>query len=222
MARAIDLVILDMAGTTVQDAGQVADAFEQALGDADVQVSRDAISRVRGASKRQAIFDLLPDTPERRDRTTRIYDRFVTILGERYAGTARAVPQAAETIARFREDGIRVALNTGFDRQITEVLMHALGWTAAMVDAVACGEDVETGRPAPFLILHCMRQTGVMNPARVANVGDTVLDLRAGHRAAVRFNIGVLSGAHTREMLTREPHTHIIDSVAELPRVFGS
>ena len=222
MTRAIDLVILDMAGTTVQDAGQVAEAFELALREGDVQVSRDAIARVRGASKRQAIFDLLPDTPERRDRTTRVYDRFVALLAERYTGTARAVPGAAETIARLREDGVRVALNTGFDRQITELLMHALGWTAATVDAVACGEDVESGRPAPFLILHCMRQTGVMDPARVANVGDTVLDLRAGRRAAVRFNIGVLSGAHTREMLVREPHTHIIESVAELPGLFVS
>jgi len=33
----------------------------------------------------------------------------------------------------------------------------------------------------------------------------------------VRLNIGVLSGAHGRELLEAEPHTHLIVSVAELP-----
>ena len=219
--RSVDLVILDMAGTTVEDRQQVPEAFERALQDADVSVTRDQIARVRGASKRQAIADLLPEGPERAERASRVYDRFVALLAEGYAGTARAVPGAEEAIARLRADGIRVALNTGFDRRITELLMASLGWSVDSVDAVACGEDVESGRPAPFLILHCMRQTAVRDPGRVASVGDTVLDLRAGHRAAVRYNIGVLSGAHTREMLEREPHTHIIDSVAEVPELLG-
>ena len=52
---------------------------------------------------------------------------------------------------------------------------------------------------------------------RVANRGDTVMDLQAGWNAAVRWNIGVLSGAHTKEQLEKAPHTHLIPSVATLP-----
>jgi phosphoglycolate phosphatase-like HAD superfamily hydrolase len=48
-----------------------------------------------------------------------------------------------------------------------------------------------------------------------------VLDLRAGHNAGVRYNIGVLSGAHKRDQLQREPHTHLLQSVAELPNALG-
>ena len=55
----------------------------------------------------------------------------------------------------------------------------------------------------------------------MANVGDTTLDLQAGHAARVRWNVGVLSGAHTRARLETAPHTHIIDSVAALPGLFG-
>ena len=52
-----------------------------------------------------------------------------------------------------------------------------------------------------------MKLTAVEDPARVANVGDTTLDLESAARAGVRWNIGVLSGAHTREALERAPHT---------------
>ena len=77
------------------------------------------------------------------------------------------------------------------------------------------------GRPAPHLIHEAMRATGILDPRSVANVGDTVVDLDAGWRAGVGWNIGVLSGAHDRATLERTPHTHIVGSVAELPKVFA-
>ena len=51
-------------------------------------------------------------------------------------------------------------------------------------------------------------------------MGDTTLDLESAARAGVRWNIGVLSGAHAKEALERAPHTHLLDSVADLLRVF--
>jgi phosphoglycolate phosphatase-like HAD superfamily hydrolase len=55
----------------------------------------------------------------------------------------------------------------------------------------------------------------------VATVGDTAVERGAATAAQVRWNIGVLSGAHTRDRLEHEPHTHLLESVAELPsRIF--
>jgi phosphonatase-like hydrolase len=110
-----------------------------------------------------------------------------------------------------------VALNTGFDREITGLLVSSLGWEGEAVDVVVCGDDVGRGRPAPDLIFRAMEAAGVSDARQVMNVGDTVLDLQAGHNAGVRWNVGVLSGAHGREVLEREPHTHLLDSVASLP-----
>jgi phosphoglycolate phosphatase-like HAD superfamily hydrolase len=50
----------------------------------------------------------------------------------------------------------------------------------------------------------------------VANVGDTALDLRAGFNAGVKINIGVCSGAHSRDRLAVEPHTHVLDTIADV------
>ena len=109
-----------------------------------------------------------------------------------------------------------MALTTGFDRDIATLLLSLLGWTADTIDAVVCGDDVANGRPAPDLIRLAMKLTGVHDPLQVANVGDTTLDLESAARAGVRWNIGVLSGAHAREALERAPHTEIIQSVADL------
>ena len=215
--RAIELVVLDMAGTTVKDDGQVAEAFTAALVEHGIPVSPEAIRSLRGASKRVAILGLLPGGANQAERAERVYASFREHLAQRYANTVRAVPGAEETMAWLRGRGIRVALNTGFDRDTTQMLLVALGWTDGVVDAVVCGDEVPQGRPAPYLIFRCMEATGAASVHRVASVGDTILDLRAGHNAAVRYNVGVLSGAHGREQLEAEPHTHLLTSVAELP-----
>jgi phosphonatase-like hydrolase len=217
--RSVDLVVLDMAGTTVQDGGQVADAFAAALAGYGVHVGVAEITPIRGASKRRAIHDLLQARGVPLTLCDEVYDAFRTDLARRYAQNAAQVPAAAETMAWMRAKGMRVALNTGFDRATTAALLKGLGWSTGTADAIVCGDDVPQGRPAATMIQRCMELTGVRDPGRVANVGDTVLDLRAGHRAGVRLNIGVLTGAHNRATLEAEPHTHLIESVADLPGV---
>jgi phosphoglycolate phosphatase-like HAD superfamily hydrolase len=69
------------------------------------------------------------------------------------------------------------------------------------------------------MIFHCMEATGVTDVRNVANAGDTVLDLQAGYNAGVALNIGVLSGAHGRDQMQEQPHTHLLNSVAELPQI---
>ena len=209
------LVIFDMAGTTIADHGQVPTAFAATLAANNIPVTADEITRVRGASKRQAIRSLL--APAQADHAERIYAEFRTNLTAAYRnGGARCVPGADTTIQRLREAGIKVALTTGFDRDIATSLLAAIGWTRDDVDAVVCGDEVPRGRPAPDLIFVAMKLTMVEDLSRVANVGDTIIDLESGARAGVRWNIGVLSGAHSREALERAPHTEIIESVAEL------
>ena len=60
------LVIFDMAGTTVEDRGQVPTAFAATLAANNITITADEITRVRGASKRQAIRNLLPPPSRRR------------------------------------------------------------------------------------------------------------------------------------------------------------
>ena len=217
----LELVVFDMAGTTIQDNGEVPAAFASALAGHGIEVTAEQILAVRGKSKRQALFQLLPPSRDREEIADRLYESFKEHLAHRYASDGvRAIAGAERAFEELREWEVRIALNTGFDRDTANLLLEALHWTDGTVDAVVCGDEVSQGRPAPYLIFHAMEATGAVSPRRVANVGDTTLDLQAGDNAGVRWNIGVLSGAHDRATLEAAPHTLLLPSVAELTQLW--
>ncbi|HEV7820423.1 MAG TPA: phosphonatase-like hydrolase [Burkholderiales bacterium] len=216
----IALVVFDMAGTTIEDSGQVPEAFTTVLNRHGIAINDDTLRAVRGASKRDAIrhfvagkhqtgVDALTDT---------IYTDFCDYLAQLFnAGGVKPMPGAADVFAWLRGQNIKIALNTGFDRPTADLIIDAVGWRSGVVDTVICGDDVTSGRPAPFLIFRSMEACDVTSVHKVMCVGDTVLDLQAGFNAGVRYVVGVLSGAHKKAQLEQERHTHLIESVASLP-----
>ena len=223
MDENLDLVVFDMAGTTILDTGQVPEAFQKVLGDHGITVTAEDLRSVRGASKRWAtrrfVERQFPGAEaEIAGRTERIFQAFREYLSGRYKQEGvQLIPGTLETFCWLKSRKVKIALNTGFDRTLTDLLLQAVAFAPGLVSAVICGDDVPQGRPAPYLIFRAMEAAGVQSVHRVANMGDTVLDLQAGWNAAVRWNIGVLSGAHTKEQLEKAPHTHLIPSVATLP-----
>jgi phosphonatase-like hydrolase len=216
------LVVFDLIGTTVAADDAVPRAFAAAVAAEGLTLTAAQIHEVRGATKRLALARLLPAGPAHALRVDRAYERFQARLRAAYTPhTVRPVDGAVEVLAALRAAGVRVALNTGFDRALTTHLLDALGWTR-LADVVVCGDDVAAGRPAPDLICRAMAATGMTDPRTVANVGDTALDLRAGANAGVGWNIGVWSGAHDRATLGAAPHTHLCASVADVPAIFSA
>lgn len=220
----LDLVVFDMAGTTVQAADQVPAAFQQAFQQFGVTLSDEEIRSVRGRSKREAISDLLTrhlglaDLPR---LTPEVYSKFQRILMERYETQGvEPVDGAGETFEWLKIRDVKVALSTGFDRALTALLLRIVGWDKSL-DVVVCNEDVPRGRPAPYMVFRAMEWTGCECVHRVAVVGDTVSDLQAAYNAGARWRIGVLSGAHSETQLKSCPYSEIITSVKELPSVFN-
>ncbi len=223
MLKNIRLVVCDMAGTTVKDGGEVARAFAAALAEHGIEASAAQINAVRGASKREAIATLVARGNEPHDidpaRVEAVYAGFKHHLQRVFTREAQPIAGVEASFAWLRTHDIKLALNTGFDRDITELLLHALGWRA-IADAVICGDDVKVGRPAPYMIFRAMEAAGVTSVREVLNVGDTVSDLQAAYNAGVAVSVGVLSGAHQHAQLAREPHSHLLDSVAQLPALW--
>src|SRR6185436_10749326 len=218
------LVVFDLAGTTVRDAGEVPAAFKAALEAEGAVISNDTIHRWRGASKREAIRTLVTESnphlsePQLARRVEAVYRVFRSDLMRRFmCASDLALPEAQPTFERLHAAGIHLAINTGFDRQVTEAVLEATGWPPELFDAVVTIEDVDEGRPSPDMILLSMECVGLRDAARVAIVGDTRLDMEAGFNAGAEWCIGVLTGAHDRATLEQAPFTHIVESVAEVP-----
>lgn len=219
----LDLVVFDMAGTTVRATDQVPAAFREAFEQVGVTLSDEDVQSVRGRSKREAISDLLThhiSAVDARRLATRVYGDFQRILIERYEEHGvESVEGSDEVFEWLKVQDVKVALSTGFDRVLADLLLKMIGWDKSM-DVLVCNEDVPRGRPAPYLLFRAMEWTGCDCIHRVAAVGDTVSDLQAAFNAGARWSIGVLSGAHSETQLKSCPHSEIISSVRELPAVF--
>src|SRR5208283_5287067 len=108
-------------------------------------------------SKREALRGFLPAGPGREERAREAYASFRAHLERAYGnGGAQALPGAGPALRALKEAGVRIALNTGFDRDITGLILRALGWDQGLADAIVCGDDVSRGRPAPYLIFRAM------------------------------------------------------------------
>ena len=223
MAGGVQLVVFDMAGTTVHDDGMVLECFVAAAGHVGLRVSRDELNDRMGASKR-AVFDELARRQagpgrdeEARALRDRGYEAFCAVLEGAYARAGVAPIAGAEGVfARLRSRGVKVALNTGFYRRVTDIIVEGLRWRDA-VDAVVCVDDVREGRPAPYMIHEAMQRCGVHGVDEVVVVGDTPVDMLAGRNAGARAVVGVTSGSHPAATLRRFPSTHVLPSVRELP-----
>lgn len=220
----IELAVLDMAGTTIDDHGLVYVALQSAVEETGAPVSSAALQTWMGADKVSSIAALMrlggQDPTEA--RVAAAFTRFRTILAESYASTAPVpLPGVVEALGQLRARGIKVALTTGFDDEVAFPLLASLGWSVGgepedTVDAVVTTSDVAAGRPAPYMIHRAMERTGVIDVAAVLAAGDTAVDVRAGRNAGV-ISVGVLTGKLTRELLADLPHDHIVESVANIP-----
>lgn len=213
--RAVDLAVLDMAGTTVADDGLVEAAFAAALDTAGRPHDAELWRHVRdtmGQSKIE-VFRAVFDEPTAR-RANTAFDR--AYLEQIDRGAATPLSGAEQTISALRDAGVRVALTTGFARDTQQRLVDALGWSD-LADLVLCPADAGRGRPYPDLVLTAVLRLGIDDVARVAVAGDTASDVLTGRRAGASIVAGVLTGAHDAERLSAAGATHVLDSITELP-----
>ncbi|MFJ9853174.1 phosphonatase-like hydrolase [Streptomyces sp. NPDC101150] len=221
-----ELVVLDIAGTTIDEGLQVYRVLEETVTAHGGTPSAADIARWHGSAKHEALRALLTPsggTPLDDEALAPIVADFRARLVAAYAARPpQPLPGVPEALAELRAAGIKVALNTGFDRDIVDSLLAALGWAGdAVADTVVCGSDVPTGRPAPFMIFTAMERLGVTDVRRVLVAGDTPRDLEAGTRSGAAFVVGVLSGASDAAELGGHRHTHLLPSVAALPALLG-
>jgi phosphonatase-like hydrolase len=223
----IQLVVFDIAGTTVSDNGQVADSFIAAFRAFDVELPADEVKKVMGFRKIDAVRQLLdkfsPAVPAGADREALIagiHDHFIKGMISFYQQdpALRPLPHTEELFSHLHHKGIKIALNTGFTRAITNAILQRLHWDngAGLVDGVICSDEVPKGRPSPDMINHLMTSLNIPSAANVLKVGDTEVDVEEGRNAGCGVVVSVTTGAYTRTQLQGYHPDHIIDSLEEL------
>jgi len=225
----LELIVFDLAGTTVKDNHDVHRALQNALAKYGVLISLDDANTVMGIPKPVAIRTLLNtcDTfhgPITEDVVQEIHHTFVEEMIHFYQDDPSVGEKdgVSDTFRRLKERKLKVAIDTGFDRQITNSILQRLGWVQNnLIDVSVTSDEVPRGRPYPDLIFKAMELTHVSDSKCVAKVGDTTSDLLEGSSAGCGWVIGVTTGAYARSELQREKHTHLIENVREVLEIFS-
>lgn len=212
----IELLALDVAGTTVDEGGTVYETVRAAGGDPTPA----QIQQWMGASKREAIQALLHAGGAAADDA--VIDTAFADFRRRLTTAYRETPPApfpgvTDMVAYLRAAGIKVALTTGFDREVSGALLASIGWDSGVVDAVVCIDDVPAGRPAPYMIFRAMEATGVRDVRRVLTAGDTVRDVEAGQNAGAAVVVAVSSGEVDSAVLATAGPTRVLGGVVDIP-----
>lgn len=222
--RSVQLVVFDLAGTTVRDQGNVAVAFMEALQEFGITVPAPEVNTVMGFRKKDAIRMLLDKfyTQSAGDEELigKIHETFTRSMVDFYEQDQelKPLPHAEETFLWLKQQGVKVALDTGFTRAITDTILKRLNWqNKGLIDFVISSDEVPEGRPHPYMIEAIMKALEVADTAAVVKVGDTEVDVHEGRNAGCGLVVSVTTGAYTRKQLEQYQPDKIIDSLAELP-----
>lgn len=231
----IQLVIFDMAGTTVKDENEVQACFFEAADQTGLQAEPHRIVSMMGLPKRQ-VFETLwaeqigSDHPDYPAKVEMAFSRFKAVLEHHYrTQPVEPTEGCLELFHWLKSEGILIALNTGFYREVTDIILERLGWdqglnshyigsASSMIQASVTPSEIyrQEGRPAPYMIQKAMYWLGVVDPKRVVVIGDTPSDLAAGHNAACGLSLGVTNGTHSREQLAQYPNDGLLSSLCDL------
>jgi phosphonatase-like hydrolase len=222
----IKMVVFDMAGTTVDEQNVVYKTLQKAINLAGIPVTLDQVLELgAGKEKKAAIIDILAvhapgQSPEAIDG---MFQYFLAELDKAYNNLdVIPIKGTEEVFDKLKSHGVKVALNTGYNREIANKLIGKLGWSKGNeFDELITASDVVHARPAPDMIFRARDLAGISNLSEILKIGDSGIDIEEGKNAGCGITVGITTGAQTREQLASAKPDYIIESMSELPRLVG-
>jgi HAD superfamily hydrolase (TIGR01549 family) len=147
------------------------------------------LHRLSGMDGKEMLGKLLPrvSATEREELLNRQGARY----REDFLVDVPAFPEVRALFEALKRRGRRIALATDCDKDELRRYLDITG-IEDLIDAVACGDDVRRGKPAPNLIDIALRRVKAGRKPAVM-VGDTPFDAKAARKAGIA-SIGLLTG----------------------------
>jgi phosphonoacetaldehyde hydrolase len=199
----LQAVVLDWAGTTV-DYGCYAPAvvFREVFKRQGIEISIEEAREPMGTHKKTHIEQItkIPAVSRRwkeahgrdcndHDVETMFAD-FIPLQLACLAEYADLIPGTLETIAEFRNRGLKIGSTTGYDAEMMAIVQKEARQRGYEPDSMVCGTDVPAGRPAPWMCLVNAQQLGIFPMESIVKIGDTVPDIAEGLNAGM-WTIGL-------------------------------
>ena len=220
----IKMLVFDMAGTTVNEHGIVYDTMFNTLSKFGIGVSLRDIDQWHGANKYEVfdhylensdVFKMHTETKQQNIKKE-VYDHFNSTLEEKYFTSNKISlidDRLPNVLNDIREKGIKVTLNTGYNKNIQTSIIDKLRMDEFIDDYIS-SEEVTKGRPYPYMIHKLMERNNVKSVNEVIKIGDTKNDVLEGINAKCKASIGVLTGADNYQLLSDS--TVVIDDITKI------
>jgi phosphoglycolate phosphatase-like HAD superfamily hydrolase len=208
--------IFDVEGTLIDCVAETLQCWRATLRDFGVPVSSADLQHLSGMDGDDMLSTLAPQLDEQARK------KILTAEGERYRAAylarVRPFPGVRALFSAIKSSGGRIALAT--DCQTDELKFYrSLLNVDDLIDAIACGDEVEKGKPDPGLVELALDHLGGTPALFATMIGDTPFDAQAA-RSAGAIAWGTLGGGHTRSSLIDAGCSTVVSSIGDLGRYF--
>jgi HAD superfamily hydrolase (TIGR01509 family) len=190
-------VILDVDGTLVDSNDAHARAWIQAFADHGITVAYEPVRRSIGMGG-DKLMPRVSGIEEDSAKGKAIAERRAEIFRNEYLPALRPFPGTRELIARFKDDGLALAVASSAKENELQPLLELAG-VADLIPTRTSSDDADNSKPDPDIVTAALKRTGY-SPDQAVMIGDTPYDVEAARRAGLRV-VGFECGGWTREEL---------------------
>ena len=191
-----DGMILDIEGTLIDCIPQNLRSWQETLSSFGLTVPPDVLRLYSGMDGDDMLQILAPDMDKK------LRKQALEAEGKNYEAkyltSVRAFTGIRPLFEAIRREGGKIAIATDCKDPVLKHYRAVLG-VDDLIDVIACGEDVEEGKPSSKLVRLAAQRLGII-PSRVVMTGDTPYDAEAARGAGVSA-LGVLTGGFSETAL---------------------
>ncbi|ROR29536.1 phosphoglycolate phosphatase [Inmirania thermothiophila] len=218
MSGACEAVLLDLDGTLVDSAPDLAAAVDEMLAALGrTPAGEAAVRRWIGNGAPRLVKRALTGEMEAEPDPAlfeRAYALFLDAYQRHLSEGTRLYPGVAQGLEGLAAMGLRLGCITNKPARFTEPLLARLG-IRRYFGVVVSGDTLPRGKPDPAPLLHaaaCLK----IEPGRTLMVGDSVNDVQAARAAGMRVVCVPYGYNHGEDIAAAQPDA-VIASLAELP-----
>jgi len=208
--------IFDVEGTLIDCVTEILQCWRETLAGFGIPVTSAHLQLLSGMDGDEMLATLIPDLDHHARK------KILRAQGERYRAIylpqVRAFRGVRAVFTAIKSRGERIALATDCQKDELKHYRRLLD-VDDLIDAIACGDEVSTGKPAPALVELALDHLGGIPAALATMIGDTPFDAQAARCAGVTA-WGTLSGGHTRSCLIDAGCSVVEPSVEHFRRYF--
>lgn len=218
--NSIKLIVCDMAGTTVNEGGIVYKMLYKTIKDNSLKINEGDIDNFHGVNKTEVLNHFIKNDPNFNNSNIlpELLKSFKNNLRNSYFNNDNISlihEELPELFNNYRKNGIKIALNSGFSKDIQEQIINKLNMNEFIDDYIS-SEEVPNGRPYPYMIEELMKRHNITDSKQVIKIGDSTNDILEGKKANCFKSIGVLTGAETEEKLLNAGADLILNNIIDL------